>query len=452
MDEQKKYDVIVVGGGITGLATAYFAAKAGKKVAILEASKNIGGLLNTFEIGGNQLEYYYHHFFTHDAELNWLIKDLGIEEKLFFKKTTMGVFRNNKIYNFNSPKDLISFSPINWMDKIKFGFSTIYLGKMAKWQNSEHISAMQWLKKWAGKSTTTSLWAPLLKIKFGPFADVVPLSWMVGRMRQRMGSRKNGDERLGYLQGSLKTLLDALLEKLNFYNVDIFTTTAIDKIEINNHQIDYLVGNEKQFFAEKYVMTIPSIYLFPLLKNQANDLAMQMEKIKYFSAMCVILEMKKPLSEIYWLNIAEDNFPFGGIIEHTNFIPASEYQGKYIAYLSRYFAEDEEIAKMNDEEIKKLMLEKLPQIFPNFSTEDLINVHLFKTKTGATVCDLNFSEKILPCKTPIKNMYLANMSHVYPDERSTNNSIRVAAEACKVMEIDTTFVPYHQSLAAKIGF
>nr|MBP6456976.1 FAD-dependent oxidoreductase [Chitinophagaceae bacterium] len=67
MDEQKKYDVIVVGGGITGLATAYFAAKAGKKVAILEASKNIGGLLNTFEIGGNQLEYYYHHFFTHDA-------------------------------------------------------------------------------------------------------------------------------------------------------------------------------------------------------------------------------------------------------------------------------------------------------------------------------------------------------------------------------------------------
>ena len=78
--------ITIIGGGITGLATAYIAAKSGKKVRVLEASKTFGGLLNTFEIGGNRLEYYYHHFFTHDAEINWLIKELGIAEKFFFQK------------------------------------------------------------------------------------------------------------------------------------------------------------------------------------------------------------------------------------------------------------------------------------------------------------------------------------------------------------------------------
>jgi hypothetical protein len=44
------------------------------------------------------------------------------------------------------------------------------------------------------------------------------------------------------------------------------------------------------------------------------------------------------------------------------------------------------------------------------------------------------------------------MVHIYPDERSTNNSIRVAAEACKAMGINTDFVPHGASLSGQIGF
>ena len=86
----------IIGGGMTGLAAAYIAAKQGKQVTILEGSDKVGGLLNTFEIGGSQLEHYYHHFFTQDAELHWLMKELGIADKTFYKKTTMGQRRQNQ--------------------------------------------------------------------------------------------------------------------------------------------------------------------------------------------------------------------------------------------------------------------------------------------------------------------------------------------------------------------
>lgn len=102
--------LIIAGGGITGLAAALIAAKGGRKVIVLEAADKFGGLLNTFEIGGNKLEYYYHHFFTHDAELLWLLKELELEDQLFFKKTSMGVFRCRKIYYFNGPGDLLKFN------------------------------------------------------------------------------------------------------------------------------------------------------------------------------------------------------------------------------------------------------------------------------------------------------------------------------------------------------
>jgi protoporphyrinogen oxidase len=164
------------------------------------------------------------------------------------------------------------------------------------------------------------------------------------------------------------------------------------------------------------------------------------------------LKLNKPLSDIYWLNVAEEEFPFGGVIEHTNFISPKVYNGKNIVYLSRYFALDEAIADLNEEEIKKIMTDKLNKIYPNFHSDDIEDIYVFKSNTAAPVIHLNYSETVLPCNLPINNLYLANMMHIYPDERSVNNSIRVASEACRVMGIPSNFVPKGNSLAGKIGF
>ncbi len=501
-------DLVIIGGGITGLSAAYMAAAAGKKVTVIEAGKNFGGLLSTFEIGGNRLEFYYHHFFTHDRELHWLINELGLKEKLFYRNTSMGVYNRGKIYRFDTPRDLLRFRPIGFFDKIRFGLTSIYLGKLANWRNNEHIASMNWFSKWAGKSTTASLWAPLLKIKFGPYASAVPLSWMIGRMRQRMKSRKSGDEQLGYLQGSLQLLLDTLLEKLNELDVELVPNAPVEKINFENNRITGVItahqksvatpqqqfatktqrksvsiqqrqhstikqqqaGTNKQqqaftskqqqlrttpqrqFEGKDFLFTIPGPYLSRLLEQTQPLLARRLGNIRYFGAVCVVLELSRPLSNIYWLNVADEGFPFGGIIEHTNFIDKREYNGSHIAYLSRYFDHEEEIASMAEAELKEMMLAHLPKIYPDFDKSMIKNSFVFRTNTAATVCDLNFSEKVPGCNTETDNLYIANMSHIYPDERSTNNSIKIAAEALKCMGINTGIPQKTNSLSGKIGF
>ncbi|MEX0812144.1 MAG: NAD(P)/FAD-dependent oxidoreductase [Chitinophagales bacterium] len=451
-NQTKSNDLIVVGGGITGLSAAYIAAKAGKKVTVIEAGKSFGGLLNTFEIGNNRLEHYYHHFFTHDKELNWLIKELGLSDKLFFKKTSMGVYRGGEIYDFNTPFDLLKFSPITLIDKIKFGFTSLFLGKFADWRKYEHISCLEWFKKWSGKSTTSSLWLPMLNIKFGPYASKVPLSWMIGRLRQRMNSRKSGDERLGYLEGSLQVLLDKLLAELKNLGVELISGEPLQKVNTAENRISGIETTKQEYKSSKYLFTIPGNYLSEIIKPNLPDLSTQLANIKYFGAICIILELKHKLSDTYWLNVADEGFPFGGIIEHTNFIPPENYNGSHIAYLSRYFAMEENIAKMNEDEVKSMMISHLPKIYPGFKESWLKNIFIFRTNTAATVCDLNFSGKIPNCKTAVENMFIVNMSHVYPDERSTNNSIKIASEACNAMGIKNKITDKTNSLAGKIGF
>jgi protoporphyrinogen oxidase len=449
---QTNQQLTIIGGGITGLATAYIAAKSGRKVRVIEASNKFGGLLDTFEIGGNQLEHYYHHFFTHDAELNWFIKELGIADKLFFKKTSMGVFRDGKIYDFNTPIDLLKFSPIGFLGKIKFGLSSIILGKFLDWRKYEGVSTLSWFYKWLGKDTTNALWKPLLDIKFGPFAEKVPLAWMIGRLAQRLNSRKGGDERLGYLQGSLKTLSDALIAKLKAMNVELILNEPLINFDIQNGVLKSIQTKNLSFEDSQFLITIPSLVLPDLLKKDAPKLAEAFTKIEYFGAVCTILELDRPLSHVYWLNVADEGYPFGGVIEHTNFIDKELYDGSSIVYLSRYFAHNEALMTMTEDEIKAVMIPPMKKIYPDFDEAFIKKVYVFKTKTAATVCDLNFSEKVPACKTEIEQLYIANMAHIYPDERSTNNSIRVAAEACRVMGIDSDFVPKGASLSGKIGF
>lgn len=52
----QKYDVIVVGAGVTGLLSALVLAKHGKKVLILERSKHVGGNCNSYVVDGFQVD------------------------------------------------------------------------------------------------------------------------------------------------------------------------------------------------------------------------------------------------------------------------------------------------------------------------------------------------------------------------------------------------------------
>ena len=219
---------------------------------------------------------------------------------------------------------------------------------------------------------------------------------MVGRLRQRVNSRKGSEEKLGYLQGSLHVLLQSLLQALEQKGVRLQTNARVKSVTVQNGELKSLQTEAGSFEADAFLFTIPTTHLAELMAPVAEPYAAQLRQIEYFGAVCTVLELNRPLSSTYWLNIADPGFPFGGIIEHTNLIPAREYQNRNLVYLSRYFATSDDLARMTTGSIQSLMLDGLKKVYPSLSDDNILKVHVFSSRTAAVVCDLNFLKKFRP--------------------------------------------------------
>ena len=105
----------IVGGGAAGLSAAYEILKSGHGVTVFERSPFLGGQASTFLVRGVPLERGYHHLFTSDLDMIWLIQELGLLEELAWLPSKAGLFHQGKIWKFTTPADLLNFLPIiNW--------------------------------------------------------------------------------------------------------------------------------------------------------------------------------------------------------------------------------------------------------------------------------------------------------------------------------------------------
>ena len=49
---------------------------------------------------------------------------------------------------------------------------------------------------------------------------------------------------------------------------------------------------------------------------------------------------------------------------------------------------------------------------------------------------LNYREKLPDHRTPLKNLYLANTSQIYPEDRGTNYSVRLGNKIAEMVSGD----------------
>lgn len=103
-----KFDILILGSGISGLASAAILSKYGKKVCIAEKNKNIGGLLSSYEINECRFDSGMHYIgaIEQGQILYRLLIFLKIYDKLSFKKLDENCFDklniNDDLYELKS--------------------------------------------------------------------------------------------------------------------------------------------------------------------------------------------------------------------------------------------------------------------------------------------------------------------------------------------------------------
>ncbi|HYG69598.1 MAG TPA: FAD-dependent oxidoreductase, partial [Anaeromyxobacteraceae bacterium] len=228
----ERAQVTIVGGGFTGLAAAYELARNGVRVRVLEAEAEVGGLAASFEVGGEKLERFYHHWFTSDGDVMALIDELGLGDRVTLHATSTGVYYANSFFRLSTPWDLLKFKPLRLHDRVRLGLLALRARRVKDWEALEDKTAEEWLRALGGDDVYRVVWQPLLQGKFGPYAEQVSAVWFWNKLKLRGGSRgKGGEERLAYFRGGFAALAEALASRIRELGGRIELNAPVSRID-----------------------------------------------------------------------------------------------------------------------------------------------------------------------------------------------------------------------------
>src|SRR3990172_2164237 len=219
--------VAVIGAGFGGMAAAYDLRKAGHEVTIFEAADYVGGLAAGFKEShwSWSVEKFYHHWFASDREMLRLIRELGWQDKVYFRRPYTVLLYKGKWYPFDSITKALLFPGLGFgFNKLRFGLVGLYLKLTNNWHLLEKYTADEWMRTWAGSQVYDKMWKPLLIGKFGPYYDQVNMAWMWARLKART-------TRLGTFEGGFQNFANMFAKRLRELGVAIRLKTGVRSIK-----------------------------------------------------------------------------------------------------------------------------------------------------------------------------------------------------------------------------
>jgi protoporphyrinogen oxidase len=430
----------IIGGGYAGLTAAYELQKQGHAVTVLEEYGTWGGQAATLPLLGTRIEYFYHHLFGSDTHILGLMDELGIGDQLRWIESKVGWYYDGQIYDLVTPLDLIRFKPVSLVNRIKLGLMYLYLPRVNDWQRLENVTAHDWILRYMGQQIYDRFWGPLLRGKFGDLADQVSMTWLWGKIKVRGSSRHGAaaKEKLAYPVGSFEIITQGLIDRLRARGADlrlnskvIGLTTADD----DPQRVTGVVTPKETLPFDVVIATVPGYTLLEIAPPSLDEAyAARLRSVRYQAAAVLLMVSKQSMSRIYWMNIADRTMPFVGVIEHTNYVPPSEYQGRHLIYVSNYMERDDPRFGMNASELFDLYLPHLKRINPAFGAGWIEQKIVLRAEGGQPVITRNYSQRIPDHRTPLKGLYLANTLQIYPEDRGTNYSVRLGQTISRIVD------------------
>lgn len=423
--------VAIIGGGITGLTAAYRLSQQGVDVTIFEASDRLGGLAAGFELAGHNVEQAYHFLYKTDEHILELVEELGLSDRLAYHKSSVSTYYDGTLYPMETPLDLLRFKPIGLVDRIRAGLTVLWLQRVKNWRKLSDITALEWLRKYAGRRVTDVIWEPLLRGKFDRYYDKVTMSWLWGRILQRVDSRdaRLGGEALGYFDGGFRCIIDALEQRIRDAGVEIVLQAPIGGLRHDAATDEVVVstqGGERRF--DQALSTVPSHVMARMIapyEDRDPDYFAKLRSIDYLDAAVCVFASKQKFTRFYWHNINNPNAPFVVFLCLTNLVGSEKFDGLNIYYIGDYVPAEHPYMSMSEDDLKKKWYGELGRMFPDFDEAQIVDDAAFRMRNAQHIVDIGFEEnKLLPHETPCPGVLLCNFSQIYPMDRGTNYAVR----------------------------
>jgi len=273
-----------------------------------------------------------------------------------------------------------------------------------------------------GNRAYEMLWEPLLVNKFGKFAGSISLAWFWARITKRTSS-------LAYPEGGFLAFAEHLSREVQEAGGKIYFASEVSGIssEKGRTVIAYKTKNiNKNETFDRIIVTLPSFAFNKIASELPDSYKKKLMSLKGIGAVNLVMRMKKPFfsDKTYWLSVCEKDAPVLAVVEHTNFMDKRYYNNESLVYLGNYIQPNHPYFSMSEKDIMKEIGPFLKRINPEYD-KSVISIRKFAASFAQPVIPTNYSGMIPKFKTPIKNVFLANMQQVYPWDRGTNYAVEL---------------------------
>lgn len=303
--------IAVVGGGISGLATAWYLAQAGRSCTLIEKQSRLGGVIDTSQWEGCVLEGGPDSFLAAKPEAMQLIRELGIDSDVIasndhqrvtfiWKDGRMVPLPDGLMMMVPTKIMPVALSPLlSWPTKIRMGLEYLFANRGLKPERS----VAEFVREHYGQETVDYLAEPLLSGVYGGNPEALSVNAVLPRfieLENKYGSltkgvltsRKlaKGSQGDGALFRTMKRGLGHLVETLQARIGDRMQRVhgMVEAIERTGSGWRLRVGTD-WMEAEHVVLAVPAYQAGTLLAPHDPELGRLFHTVDYSSSMTIAL-------------------------------------------------------------------------------------------------------------------------------------------------------------------
>ena len=420
--------IAILGAGPMGLAAAYQLTLDGHQVVLFEADDRVGGMAACFELNGLEIERYYHFHCTSDHALLRILDELGISEKMRWAETKMGYWYQGRLQPWGTPIALLKFKGLSLRAKFRYGIHAFLSTKRKDWRSLDNMEAADWIRRWVGEEAYEILWRKLLDYKFHDYATRISAAWIWSRIHRLGRSRYDWfREKLGYLEGGSNTLVQALKAIIEAGGGEIRLMSRVDKVVIETDKVRGLKINGRLEPHHKVISTVPLPYVPRLMPDLSPDVLAKFQSVQNIAVVCVIVKLRRALTENFWVSINDPEMDVPGLVEYTNL----RLLDQHIVYVPFYLPGDHPKFADPDQSFIETVRRYLQKINPHLSRDDFLDICVNRYRYAQPICVPGYLRKLPPVALPVQGLWVADTSYYYPEDRSMSESIEFGRKIAK---------------------
>jgi protoporphyrinogen oxidase len=419
----------VVGGGLLGMTLSLRLADTGIKVTLIDNSENLGGLLSSCRIGDFVWDRFYHVILLSDLHTLSLLNDLRFKDQLIWGETKTGFYINSNLYSISNLKEFLFFPPLNILDKLRLGWTILYASKIRDWKRLDKQLAIDWLKRHSGNRTFEKVWLPLLKSKLGNEFSMASASFIWAHISRLYAARQTGlkKEMYGYVNGGYKTVINQLQNFLEKKDTTILRETNVRQVMDMEGHVIVQADNNRSYCFDKLILTIPCARISELCPQLTTTEKARLKRVRYQDLLCTVFLLNRSLSQYYITNLADNSFPFTGVIEMTALVDKKNFGGNSLVYLPRYLSKGDYFYNESDEKIRDIFFSALKSIYPELKNDDLIAYCVSRIMDFPIIPTINYNTTSLPStRTSMKNVFIVNSAQISKGTINVNEIVKLA--------------------------